>query len=98
MGKTTKKKVFAKQKLAGRVSLEKPLIGKKANKVLIHRALTDPKFRRLLVSDPKAALQVRKLTQIQMKEVELVLAAVKGIESQMNALADKLLCACAVTV
>ena len=98
MGKTTKKKVSVKPTLSGKVSLTKPLTGKRANKELIHRALTDPKFRRLLASDPKAALQVRRLTQVQMKEVELVLAVVKGIESQMNALADKLLCACAVTV
>lgn len=71
---------------------------RKANKKLILRALTDPRFRRLLATDPMEALGKRKLTDVQRKEVQLVLATVKGIESQMNVMADHLLCACGVIV
>ncbi len=71
---------------------------KKANKELVYKALTDTRFRRLLESDPRKALGKPRITAIQRKEVELVLATVKGIQSQMNNMADKLLCACSVIV
>ena len=71
---------------------------KKANRDLVYRALTDPKFRRLLQTNPRKALGKPKLTAVQLREVDLVLASVKGIQSQMNNMADKLLCACSVVV
>ena len=83
---------------ASKSGKSKKKVAKKANKQLILKALTDPKFRRQINSDPAAALKKKSLTKIQKKEVELVLAAVKGIESQMNVMADKLLCACGVIV
>ncbi len=71
---------------------------RKANKELVLKALTDPKFRKLLAADPTKALGKRRLTDIQKREIELVLASVKGIELQLNIMADKLLCACGVIV
>lgn len=62
-------------------------------KDLILRALTDPKFRTQLQDDPKAALGLTKLTAESKKEIALILAAVKGINAQISALADELLCA-----
>ncbi|WP_287372630.1 hypothetical protein [Prosthecochloris sp.] len=62
-------------------------------KALILQALTDAKFRKLLQENPKKALGTAKLTAEMKKEVQLVLAAVKGINSQISALADELLCA-----
>jgi hypothetical protein len=76
----------------------KKTAAKKANKELILRALSDPKFRKQLDSDPLKALGKRSLTAVQKREVEMVLAAVKGIEMQMNIMADQLLCACGVIV
>lgn len=65
----------------------------KRQKELILQALTDPKFRKLLQENPKEALGVKRLTSDMKKEIQLVLAAVKGINSQISALADELLCA-----
>lgn len=62
-------------------------------KVLILQALTDAKFRKQLQENPKRALGAEKLTAEMKKEIQLVLAAVKGINSQISALADELLCA-----
>ena len=64
----------------------------KANKELILRALTEPKFRKLLQSDPEQALGVKKITAVQRKEIALVLATVKGIDQQIGHMADELLC------
>jgi len=66
---------------------------KTVNRKMVIRALTDPKFRRELKADPGAALGKKKLTDVQLKEVQLVLAAVKGIDQQVANLADELLCA-----
>jgi hypothetical protein len=66
---------------------------KGANKELVVRALTDPKFRKLLATDPAKALGVAKLTAVKEREVKLVLAVVKGIDRQIANLADELLCA-----
>ena len=71
---------------------------KKANRAMVMRALTEPKFRKQLESNPLKALNKKRLTAVQKKEVELVLAAVRGIGSQMNVIADKLLGACGVIV
>ncbi|MBI5026609.1 MAG: hypothetical protein HZC12_07790 [Nitrospirae bacterium] len=65
---------------------------KKRQKELILRALTDPAFRKLLMSDPAKALG-KKITIEIRKEIKMILAAVKGIEAQISALADELLCA-----
>jgi hypothetical protein len=62
------------------------------NKELVVRALTDPKFRKQLKKDPAAALGVKKLGDIQAREVRLILAIVKGIDTQIAGLADELLC------
>lgn len=70
---------------------------RKANRQMVYQALTDPKFRKLLEKNPRKALGKDKFTRVQKREVELVLAAVEGIESQMNNMADKLLCACMVS-
>jgi hypothetical protein len=61
-------------------------------KELILRALTDPKFRRQLGAEPEEALGIQ-LDELNRKEIAMVLAAVKGIEAQIAALADQLLCA-----
>lgn len=66
---------------------------KKRQKELILRALTDPKFRKLLATDPKKALSKDVIGPTIQKEISLVLAAVKGIEAQISHLADELLCA-----
>ncbi len=65
---------------------------RRVNRELVLRALTDRKFRRLLETKPAEVLG-KKLTPIQEREVELVLATVRGIESQVHSLADELLCA-----
>lgn len=66
---------------------------KKRQKELILKALTDPKFRKALATNPQEALKQKRLTAEALKEVNLILAAVKGIEAQISALADELLCA-----
>lgn len=63
------------------------------NRKLVLKVLTDPKFRRQLKDNPAEALGKRKLTPVEIKEVELVLAVVKGIDRQIGSLADELLCA-----
>ncbi len=73
--------------------MEKKPASRRANRKLVVQALTDPKFRKLLQSDPAAALGVKKLTAVQTKEVQLVLAMVRGIDRQISNLADELLCA-----
>lgn len=65
---------------------------KKRQKELIVRALTDAKFRKQLVTDPKQALGKESIDPVVQKEIDLVLAAVKGIEAQVAHLADELLC------
>lgn len=66
---------------------------KKVNKELIIRALTDPRFRKTLASDPREALGVQRLSAENKVELRLVLAAVKAIEAHIAGLADELLCA-----
>lgn len=62
------------------------------NREMIYKALTDPKFRKQLQEKPALAIGVKKLSEDQKKEIRFVLATVKGIEVQIGALADELLC------
>ena len=66
---------------------------KRVNRKLVVQALTDAKFRKQLSADPAKALGRKELTDVEMKEVRLVLATVKGIDKQIGSLADELLCA-----
>lgn len=65
---------------------------RRVNRQLVLKALTDRKFRLMLERQPEKALR-KKLTAVAKQEVALVLATVKGIETQIRALGDKLLCA-----
>lgn len=65
---------------------------RRINRELVLKALTDRKFRASLGTDPAKVLGKRP-TAAEMREIALVLAAVKGIESQIHNLADELLCA-----
>lgn len=65
---------------------------KKRQKELVLKALTDPVFKRLLAKDPQKALG-KKVTATMQKEIAMLLAVIKGIESQISAIADELLCA-----
>ncbi len=60
---------------------------------MVLRALTDAKFRKMLQTDPKTALSLEKVTPEIQKEIRMVLAAVKGIHTQIGAIAHELLCA-----
>lgn len=64
-----------------------------ANRKLILKALTDPEFRKALEENPAAVLGVREFTEVNKREVRLILAAVNGIAAQIAATADELLCA-----
>lgn len=76
-----------------RVSKAKASASKKrANKALVVKALTDPKFRKLLEEKPTAAMGVKSLSAAQDAEIRLVLATVKGLNAHISAMADKLLC------
>lgn len=61
------------------------------NRDMVLRALTDRKFRKQLEADPRTALG-RDVSDIHRREISLVLAAVRGIESQIRAVGDELLC------
>lgn len=63
------------------------------NRKFILKALLDPDFREHLESDPVRALDLEEFTEINKQEVRLILAAVKGINAQIAAAADELLCA-----
>jgi len=73
------------------------MAGTTKQRELIIKALTDPKFRKLLATEPAKALGVKKITAETAKEIKLVLATVKGIDVQISAMADELLCSCSVT-
>lgn len=66
---------------------------REANRELILRALIDPDFRRRLEKNPAAVVGVREFSEVNKREIRLVLAAVKGIAAQIAAAADELLCA-----
>ena len=63
----------------------------KKNRDMILRALTDRKFRKLLEATPDQALGAR-VTDVKQREISLVLATVRGIEAQIKAIGDELLC------
>lgn len=65
---------------------------RRVNRQMVLKALTDRQFRTMLEKSPERALGKR-LTAVNKQEIGLVLAAVKGIESQIRGLGDKLLCA-----
>ena len=65
----------------------------KDNRDFILKALIDPEFRRALEENPGRALNIQELTEINKREVRLVLAAVRDINTQIAAAADELLCA-----
>lgn len=62
------------------------------NRKLLLKALTDPEFRKTLELDPATALG-KKITEINKREIQIVLAMLKGITNQIAATADELLCA-----
>jgi len=66
---------------------------KKRNRDLIYKALTDPKFRKMLQEKPAEALGVKTISLEKKREIRFVLASVKSIENQISILADELLCA-----
>lgn len=63
----------------------------KGNRDMILRALTDRKYRKMLEEKPAEALGAR-VTDVNQREVSLVLAAVRGLEAQIKAIGDELLC------
>jgi len=71
----------------------KKISAKSVNKKMVIQALTDKKFRKLLREKPAKALGKKKLSRIEAKEVDMVLAVIKGIDRQIASLADELLCA-----
>ncbi len=66
---------------------------KEINKQLVIRALTEPRFRKMLASDPARALKMDRVTAQNKDEIRFLLSTVKAIEFQIAALADELLCA-----
>jgi hypothetical protein len=63
------------------------------NRKLIVQALTDPKFRKLLETEPEKAVGLPRLSATNKTEIRFILASVKQIEAHINGLADELLCA-----
>ena len=63
----------------------------KGNRDLVLRALTDRRFRKLLEEDPARALG-KAPTDINQREVRLVLATIRGLEAQIKSVGDELLC------
>lgn len=82
----------SKKAVSPKVTATNPAAKKTVNKKLVLRALTDPKFRKLLKDNPKEALDVEKLSVGQQREIQLILALIKGIDSQIASVADNLLC------
>ena len=67
------------------------------NRDLIIRALTDPGFREMLndqlLNEKLGALGLKEISELNQTELRFIQAAVSGIECQVGALADQLLCA-----
>jgi predicted house-cleaning noncanonical NTP pyrophosphatase (MazG superfamily) len=63
----------------------------KGNRDMILRALTDRKYRKMLEEKPTEALGAR-VSDVNLREVSLVLATVRGLEAQIKAIGDELLC------
>ena len=68
-------------------------ISKSKNRELVYKALTDPKFRKLLQNEPAKALGVQKLTPEKIQMINKALIAIKEIEAKITHIADELLCA-----
>lgn len=66
---------------------------RKRQRELVLRTLTDPGFRKMLATDPAQALGKKRITETIQKEIRMILAIAKGIEAQIAAIADELLCA-----
>ncbi len=64
----------------------------KGNRDLILRALTDRTFRKSLEENPGRALGLARMTDVNKREISLVLATVRGLESQIKSVGDELLC------
>lgn len=60
---------------------------------LVLRTLTDPAFRKMLATNPAQALGKKRLSITMKKEIGMILAIAKGIDAQIAAIADELLCA-----
>jgi hypothetical protein len=67
-------------------------IGRKENKELVYKALTDPQFRSLLETDPQKALG-KPLSGQKLDEIKNVLDSAKGIDANISQIGDELLCA-----
>jgi hypothetical protein len=61
------------------------------NKKLVLRALTEPKFRKMLREAPQEVLNMGEIKGGQ-SEIDLLLAVLNGIDTQIIALSDRLLC------
>lgn len=77
-------KEFEKEEKVGRK--------RKANRKLVLKALIDPEFRKVLEENPTAALGVKELSKVNEWEIQCVLTAVEGINRQIVATGDLLLC------
>ena len=69
-------------------------IKKEESKKLMLKALVDPEFRKTLREKPEEALHVEKITDFEKHEIKLLLAVIEGIDYQINALSDEVLCNC----
>jgi hypothetical protein len=75
------------KKAGPKISPEK----QRGNRDLVLRALTDRRFRKLLENDPSQALGKR-ASEVNEREVRLLLATVRGLEAQIKSVGDELLC------
>lgn len=65
---------------------------RKNNRELIYKTITDVNFRRALKSSPTRALKISEVTEKNKREINKILSTTEKIQSQINALADELLC------
>ncbi|MGE5342817.1 MAG: hypothetical protein ACM3SY_15195 [Candidatus Omnitrophota bacterium] len=63
----------------------------KLNRTLVLRALTDPKFRKMLEENPLEAAELAQITG-GIAEVNSILSAVQSIGTQIYTVGDELLC------
>ena len=66
---------------------------RKRQRESVLRTLTDPAFRKMLATDPAQALGKKRISTTMRKEIGMILAMAKGIDAQIAAIADELLCA-----
>jgi hypothetical protein len=77
----------------GDMQTKKASTVKTSQKEMVLKALTDPKFRKMLQAEPEKLLNKRTIDVATQKEIAVTLSLVKGIEAQISAVADELLCA-----